>query len=398
MQPRLNRIGQGWQYGTLEFVLPDGSTWQIGNSPPVVSVRVNDPAMRWRMLKHPRLGFGEAYMDGQWDQVDGNLPEILEVCVRNLDRLSTSGLGGRWWQASRAYFRDFHTRRRALENVHHHYDLDYALYRSFLDQDHHYSCAYFKNQSDTLETAQQAKCAHIATKLDLPPQAKVLDIGCGWGSLALFIAEHYGAHCTGITLSKEQLKVARSRARKRGLDARVDFRLMDYRDIEGEFDAIVSVGMFEHVGKPGYNIFFQCLRDLLAPDGVALIHTIGRYSASGGADPWLRKYIFPGGYVPSASEILKSVEKNGLISCDLEFWRLHYALTLDHWNERFQAARADVTKRMDDRFCRMWEFYLQACSACFRYGDLAVFQLQMTRTLNRLPLTRDYIYQSSAAM
>lgn len=396
MQTRLNRIGQGWQYGTLEFVLPDGSTWQIGNDPPVVAVRVNDPAMHRRLVRHPRLGFGEAYMDGQWDQINSNLPEILEVCIRNMDGLNAGGSGAKWWQAVRAYFSDFHTRERALANVHHHYDLDYSLYSRFLDQDLHYSCAYFKNQSDTLETAQQAKCAHIAAKLDLPPNAKVLDIGCGWGSMALFLAEHYGARCTGITLSNEQLKVARSRAHERGLDAYVEFRLLDYRDIEGEFDAIVSVGMFEHVGRPHFDLFFQRLRDLLTPDGIALIHTIGRYSASGGVDPWMRKYIFPGGYIPSASEILISVEKSGLISCDLEFWRSHYALTLDHWNERFQTARAEVAARMGDRFCRMWEFYLQACSACFRYGDLAVFQLQITRTLDRLPVTRNYIYQSNA--
>jgi cyclopropane-fatty-acyl-phospholipid synthase len=212
----------------------------------------------------------------------------------------------------------------------------------------------------------------------------------------MYLAERHGVHCTGITLSQEQLKVAQQRARERGLQDRVEFHLQDYRDTTGAFDAIVSVGMFEHVGRPQYPLFFRRVRELLKPDGVALLHTIGRYSAGGGSDPWIRKYIFPGGYIPAASEVLAAVEAAGLIGTDLEYWRLHYALTLEHWNARFQAARADIAGHMGERFCRMWEFYLQACAACFRHGNLAVFQLQLTRTLDRLPVTRDYLYPMAA--
>jgi cyclopropane-fatty-acyl-phospholipid synthase len=218
----------------------------------------------------------------------------------------------------------------------------------------------------------------------------------------MYLAEHHGAHCVGITLSQEQLKVAQARARERGLQDRVEFLLQDYREgfagDTGGFDAIVSVGMFEHVGRPQYALFFRRVKELLAPDGVALLHTIGRYSAGGGSDPWIRKYIFPGGYIPAASEILAAVESSGLIGGDLEFWRLHYALTLEHWNVRFQAARAEIAAHMGERFCRMWEFYLQACAACFRHGDLTVFQLQLARTLDRLPVTRDYLYPAAAAV
>ncbi len=397
MQTLFNRMGRHWQGGTLEFVLPDGRIWRIGKGEPIVPVQVHDPGMVWRLLRHPRLAFGETYMEGLWDPVGGNMAEILKMCAHNIDRQRSGIWGADWLQKIFGSRRDLHTQARAKENVRHHYDVDYNVYKRFLDQDLHYSCAYFQAPDDALELAQQAKCAHIAAKLDLRPNATVLDIGCGWGSLAMYLAEQHGVQCTGITLSEEQLKVARSRARDRGLESEVNFKLLDYRDITGEFDAIVSVGMFEHVGRPQYDLFFERVRDLLVSDGVALLHTIGRYSATGGADPWIRKYIFPGGYVPSAAEVLNAVEKSGLVSCDLEFLRGHYALTLDHWHERFRAARADVVKDLGEHFCRMWEFYLQACAACFRYSDLAVFQLQLSRGSSRLSLTRDYIYHTGAA-
>ncbi|EMJ4931671.1 class I SAM-dependent methyltransferase [Pseudomonas aeruginosa] len=402
MQALFDLIGRRCCAGTLELVAPDGRRWRLGSGPDTAAVQLREPSALWRMLANPRLAFAEAYMNGQWEPLGGTLADVLRICVRNLDHLEPAVVPVQWWNRIRTQLDQLNTRRRAQANVHHHYDIDHALYRRFLDRDLHYSCAYFRDPDDTLEAAQQAKCAHIAAKLDLRPGARVLDIGCGWGSLAMYLAEHHGAHCVGITLSQEQLKVAQARARERGLQDRVEFLLQDYREgfagDTGGFDAIVSVGMFEHVGRPQYALFFRRVKELLAPDGVALLHTIGRYSAGGGSDPWIRKYIFPGGYIPAASEILAAVESSGLIGGDLEFWRLHYALTLEHWNVRFQAARAEIAAHMGERFCRMWEFYLQACAACFRHGDLTVFQLQLARTLDRLPVTRDYLYPAAAAV
>ena len=402
MQALFDLIGRRCCAGTLELVAPDGRRWRLGSGPDTAAVQLREPSALWRMLANPRLAFAEAYMNGQWEPLGGALADVLRICVRNLDHLEPAVVPVQWWNRIRTQLDQLNTRRRAQANVHHHYDIDHALYRRFLDRDLHYSCAYFRDPDDTLEAAQQAKCAHIAAKLDLRPGARVLDIGCGWGSLAMYLAEHHGAHCVGITLSQEQLKVAQARARERGLQDRVEFLLQDYREgfagDTGGFDAIVSVGMFEHVGRPQYALFFRRVKELLAPDGVALLHTIGRYSAGGGSDPWIRKYIFPGGYIPAASEILAAVESSGLIGGDLEFWRLHYALTLEHWNVRFQAARAEIAAHMGERFCRMWEFYLQACAACFRHGDLTVFQLQLARTLDRLPVTRDYLYPAAAAV
>ena len=397
MQALFDMIGRRCNAGTLEFIMPNGRRWRLGGGEPVVAVQVHDPSVRWRLLRNPRLGLGESYMDGQWDPVSGDLSDLLQVCVGSVDDLGPAGVMAEGWRRLRAYLNELNSRRRAKANASHHYDVDYAVYRRFLDQDLHYSCAYFQNPDDTLEEAQQAKCAHIAAKLDLKPGARVLDIGCGWGSLALYLAEKHGAECTGITLSKEQHKMACARARERGLADRAVFRLQDYRDMNGCFDAIVSVGMFEHVGRPQYDQFFRTVDSLLAADGTALLHTIGRYSPPGGPDPWINKYIFPGGYVPAASEVLAAAEKSGLISSDMEFLRLHYALTLEHWNARFQAARADIAAHMGERFCRMWEFYLQACVASFRHSDLTVFQLQMVKKLDRLPLTRDYLYTEQAA-
>ncbi|MGK2926244.1 MAG: class I SAM-dependent methyltransferase [Lysobacterales bacterium] len=402
MQAILDLIGRNCCAGALEFVTPDGRRWRLGKGDTTVALALRDPSLVWRLLRNPRLAFAEGYVDGHWEPLGATLADVLRICVRNLDHLEPAVVPVQWWNRIRAQLDQLNTRRRAQANVHHHYDIDHALYRRFLDRDLHYSCAYFRDPDDTLEAAQQAKCAHIAAKLDLRPGARVLDIGCGWGSLAMYLAEHHGAHCVGITLSQEQLKVAQARARERGLQDRVEFLLQDYREgfagDTGGFDAIVSVGMFEHVGRPQYALFFRRVKELLAPDGVALLHTIGRYSARGGSDPWIRKYIFPGGYIPAASEILAAVESSGLIGGDLEFWRLHYALTLEHWNVRFQAARAEIAAHMGERFCRMWEFYLQACAACFRHGDLTVFQLQLARTLDRLPVTRDYLYPAAAAV
>lgn len=395
METLLNRVSRRFGQGCLEFRASDGRVWTLGRNEPRAVLRLNDPAALSGILLNPQLRFGEAYMEGAWDPADGDLLHVLEVAMRmvasmqggRLDRLL--GNAGTW-------LGELNNPLRSRSNIHHHYDLDYRLYSTFLDKEMFYSCAYFddagREESMSLEAAQMAKCAHIAAKLDLRPGARVLDIGCGWGSLAFYLAQRFDAQVTGITLSEEQLKVARQRALERGLTRQVEFRLEDYRDTRGEFDAVVSVGMFEHVGRPQYKSFFKQVHDLLAPDGTALLHTIGRSTPPGGSNPWIRKYIFPGGYIPAASEIMAAMEPKGLILTDFEVWRLHYARTLAEWNRRFQTHRRRFAEKLGERFCRMWEFYLLVSEAGFRWGDLVVFHAQMERSLNRLPLTRDYLY------
>jgi cyclopropane-fatty-acyl-phospholipid synthase len=264
----------------------------------------------------------------------------------------------------------------------------------------HYSCAYFEHPGQDLESAQQAKCRHIAAKLLLRPDDRVLDIGSGWGGLALYLASRHKARVTGLTLSTDQYASATQRAQARRLEGRVDFRMQDYRqhirEHAGEYDAIVSVGMFEHVGRPQYPQYFDGLRRLLKPGGRVLLHTIGRSTPPVSSRNWVQKYIFPGGYIPALSELSPPLERSGLVLCDLEVWRLHYADTLAHWHERFRHARAEFASRLGERFCRMWEFYLQACEAMFRWGDLVVFQLQMSDGNAGVPLTRDYLYPAGA--
>jgi cyclopropane-fatty-acyl-phospholipid synthase len=282
--------------------------------------------------------------------------------------------------------------------VAHHYDLSDVLFRNFLDADRHYSCAYFRSPSDTLEAAQQAKAVHIASKLLLKPGMHVLGIGCGWGGLALVLAKHANVRVTGITLSKEQASIARRRAADAGLRDRVCIELMDYRDVQGQFDRIVSVGMFEHVGVPNYNRFFGTIVRCLADDGIALIHSIGRNDGPGVTSAWTRKYTFPGGYVPALSELLPAVEQSGLWVTDIEILRLHYAETLRHWRERFLRNKPVISAVYDERFCRMWEFFLATSEMAFRYDNLMVFQLQMARHVNAVPFTRDYMFAAEASL
>ena len=395
METLLNRVSRQFGQGCLEFQAPDGRVWTLGRNEPRAVLRLNDPAALTHMLLNPQLRFGEAYMNGVWEPADGDLLRVLEVATRMVGSMKSSRLDKTLGNLS-TWLGELNNPLRSRSNVHHHYDLDYNLYSTFLDKEMFYSCAYFndegRDEDMSLEAAQMAKCAHIAAKLDLKPGARVLDIGCGWGSLAFYLAQRFDARVTGITLSEEQIKVARQRAHERGLDKQVEFRLEDYRDTRGEFDAIVSVGMFEHVGRPQYKNFFQQVRDLLAPDGTALLHTIGRSTPPGGTNTWIRKYIFPGGYIPAASEIMAAIEPKGLILTDLEVWRLHYARTLAEWNRRFQAQRHRFAEKLGERFCRMWEFYLLVSEAGFRWGDLVVFHAQMERNLDRLPLTRDYLY------
>lgn len=386
----LERLGRHCSAGTLHVVAPDGQRWSIGSGLPEATLRLTDSAELRRMVVYPRLRFGERYMEGGWEPENDDLLAVLEVAMRNLQQMMTHG--NRHLRALLARVGELNSPLSARRNISHHYDIDTPVYKRFLDTEMHYSCAYFEREDMDLEAAQQAKCALIARKLDLRPGARVLDIGCGWGGMALHLARHHDVHVTGITLSERQLAIARQRAADEGLTDRVEFRLEDYRATEGPFDAIVSVGMFEHVGRPQYDTFFRKLNALLAPDGVALIHTIGRSTPPDEGNPWIRKYIFPGGYIPAASEMLAPVECSGLVLTDFEIWRLHYARTLAEWHRRFQAARGDIETLMGERFCRMWRFYLQASEASFRWGGLAVFHLQLTRRIDRLPLTRHYLY------
>jgi cyclopropane-fatty-acyl-phospholipid synthase len=282
--------------------------------------------------------------------------------------------------------------------VQHHYDLSNAFYKLWLDDDMLYSCAYFQSADDTLEQAQQNKLRHIAAKLDLKPGQRILDIGCGWGAMALYLAKVADVTVMGVTLSTEQLARAREQAKLRGLDNRVTFELMDYRNVQGPFDRIVSVGMFEHVGIGQFEAYFSKIRSLLTDDGVALVHSIGRKGGPGQTGAWIRKYIFPGGYSPALSETLQSVERAGLWVTDIEILRLHYAKTLRMWEQRFQSHRTEVATMMDERFCRMWEFYLIASELSFSHGKHMNFQIQLTKTVEAAALTRDYMFETEARL
>ncbi|MFN3954709.1 MAG: class I SAM-dependent methyltransferase [Pararhodobacter sp.] len=384
------------RHGGLTLVTPDGQRRSYGeNKEPAVTVRLRDATLARRLVIDPELALGEGYVDGALEIAGDDLQGLLELAMRNLHAAPMRGAirFKRLARRSRRLVDQFNPAARARRNVAHHYDLSGALYALFLDEDRQYSCAYFRRPDDTLEAAQHQKKAHIAAKLHLVPGMRVLDIGCGWGGMALSLARDHGARVLGITLSQEQLAVARARARAAGLEARVEFRLMDYRALEGRFDRIVSVGMFEHVGAPHFRTYFRTLRNLLAEDGVALIHTIGRSGPPGATNPWIARYIFPGGYIPALSEVSAAIERERLVSCDIEVLRLHYALTLRHWFERFSANEAQARALYDARFCRMWRFYLAASEQAFRHGGLCVFQFQLTRNQLAVPITRDYLYE-----
>jgi cyclopropane-fatty-acyl-phospholipid synthase len=380
--------------GTLTLVGPSGTRETFGSGAPVCTVRIADRATELAILTHPKLKIGEAYMNGGLTIEEGTLYGFLEICARNVARLETHPLWGLFERAGvlmrpLVYYNPV---TRARQNVAHHYDLSGELYDLFLDQDRQYSCAYFTDPNQDIETAQQNKKRHIAAKLLLDrPGMDVLDIGSGWGGLALYLARETGAYVTGVTLSEEQIKVSRRRAKEAGLDDQVQFRLEDYRNLTGRYDRIVSVGMFEHVGTRHYNEYFRKMRDLLADDGVALLHSIGRMAPPGGTNAWLRKYIFPGGYTPALSETAAVIERENLWLTDVEILRLHYAETLNRWHARFQANRDKVRQLYDERFCRMWEFYLIGCELSFRMMGQMVFQMQLARRQDAVPMTRDYI-------
>lgn len=366
-----------------------------GTEGPHITVRLHTRAVEFQLLLKPQLYTGKAFVDGTLTIENGSIYDFLDFVGMNLKLSTTNWVAPpglfRWPNAFLRYLRLVNSTARARRNAAHHYDLSDALYGLFLDSDRQYSCGYFIHPDDDLETAQTNKKHHIAAKLLIEPGQRVLDIGSGWGGLALYLARQTGARVTGITLSTEQLAYSRRRAREEGLADRVHFFLSDYREQTGTFERIVSVGMFEHVGVDHYRRFFGHLMDMLSEDGIALIHTIGRQDAPAATNPWLRKYIFPGIYNPALSEIMAAIEPTGALVTDIEVLRVHYAETLRHWRRRFLANRRQAAELYDERFCRMWEFYLAGCEVTFRYMASVVFQIQLARHQEAVPLTRDYV-------
>ena len=364
-----------------------------GTLGPDVTVRLHDRALPYKLFFNPYLYLGEAYMDGTLTIEKGTLSDFLEIATANLEFGQTLPLYSAysWFCWLGRYWQQYNPLGRAQAHVAHHYDLPDQLYDLFLDHDRQYSCAYFQSPGNDLETAQANKKRHLAAKLLLEPGQRVLDIGSGWGGLALYLARAGKGDVTGLTLSQEQLKVANRRATEFGLDDKVRFQLRDYREENGTYDRIVSVGMFEHVGVNHYPEFFAKVKELLSDDGVCVLHSIGRMGGPSTTCSWIRKYIFPGGYSPALSEVLPAIEGSGLWVTDIEILRLHYAETLRVWRHRFEANRARVAELLDERFCRMWEFYLAASEVAFRHGDHIVFQMQISKQRNTVPLTRDYI-------
>jgi cyclopropane-fatty-acyl-phospholipid synthase len=387
--------------GQLEILDAHGKRHIYGDgSGPRVAVQLKDATLHRGLFLNPELHAGEAYMDGRLVVTEGTLRDFLTLFADNRTRFR----GHPWQKMLRGAAKKFKRllQRNSVEksrrNVQHHYDLSNAFYKLWLDDDMAYSCAYFQSPNDTLEQAQQNKLRHIAAKLDLKPGQRILDIGCGWGAMALYLARAADVTVVGVTLSTEQLALAREQAKLRGLDNRVTFELIDYRLVQGPFDRIVSVGMFEHVGIGQFDAYFGKIKDLLTDDGVALVHSIGRKGGPGQTGKWIRKYIFPGGYSPALSETLQSVERSGLWVTDIEVLRLHYAKTLRIWEERFQSHRAEITTMMDERFCRMWEFYLIASELAFSHGKHMNFQLQLTKDVKATSLTRDYMFETEKRM
>jgi cyclopropane-fatty-acyl-phospholipid synthase len=380
--------------GSLRVLTAQGDTLVFGDGTgKPVAIRFTDAAAQRSLLFDPELKLGELYMDGRLVMAEGLIYDFLELVIGNLH-------GRAYPLSSRILFRvrtwlrglsQFNGRDRSKSNVAHHYDLNGGLYDLFLDSDRQYSCAYFTKPGQSIDDAQLAKKRHVAAKLAIEPHHKVLDIGCGWGGLGLYLAEIVGADVVGITLSEEQYAIARDRAVKKRLQDKVEFRIEDYRETQGQFDRIVSVGMFEHVGVGFYDTYFQHCARLLNEDGVMLLHTIGRTTGPGATNPWIAKYIFPGGYIPALEEFIPAAERAGLLVTDVEVLRIHYAETLRAWRERFVAKRDEAAALYDERFVRMWQFYLACCEASFRCGDDVVYQMQLSKKVDTLPITRAYI-------
>jgi cyclopropane-fatty-acyl-phospholipid synthase len=364
------------------------------NKTPII-LKILNKKLHYKLLFRPDLYFGEAYLDGDIIIENGTLTDFLDLALMNVGRKEINSFSQfiNKLSGSYRYLTNFNFIKKSKMNVSHHYDLSDNLYDLFLDPKKQYSCGYFKNENDTLETAQNNKIQHIIKKLNIQPNQKVIDIGCGWGSLAIDIAKSTNCEVTGITLSQNQLDYCLQKVRKLKLENQVIFKLMDYRELDEKFDKIVSIGMFEHVGRKFYKTFFKQIEKLLNQDGVALIHTIGSVNPPRDPHPWITKYIFPGGYTPSLSEVTTPIEKAGLIVSDIEVLKLHYSHTLRHWKENCLKNKTQIIEMFDERFFRMWEFYLTGCEIAFRWGDQVVYQLQLTKSYTSTPITRDYIYR-----
>ncbi|MGY3240219.1 cyclopropane-fatty-acyl-phospholipid synthase [Bradyrhizobium sp. USDA 4472] len=385
-------LSQFIRRGSMTVTTAGGTTFTVGDgSGEPVEVRFVNAEAERKVLINPELGLGEAYMNGEFVVERGSIADALAILLDQPELLPHWAKP--WWHLRYLvrHLRQFNPRARSRSNVAHHYDLDARLYSLFLDADKQYSCAYFETPDATLDDAQLAKKRHVTAKLLVKPGQRVLDIGCGWGGLGLYLAEIAGADVTGVTLSTEQLQVANARAAEKGLMRQARFLLQDYRDIKGPFDRIVSVGMFEHVGAQFYGTYFKRCAELLSEDGVMLLHSIGRSQGPDSTNPWIAKYIFPGGYIPSLSEALPAIEEAGLLVCDIEILRLHYAETLKAWRERFMARREEAVQLYDERFALMWEFYLAASEMTFRKQGMMNFQIQLTKRQGVVPMTRDYI-------
>lgn len=375
----------------------DGQKYIIGqpdkNDP--IEIKLKDKSLHYKLYLYPDLYFGEAYTEGTLYFVKGTLSEFLYLAIENIGRTKINKFNRiiNSLQGSFRFLTNFNFIKKSKVNIAHHYDVSDDLYFLFLDSLKQYSCGYFKSEKDTLEQAQINKINHIVKKLDIRTNQKVLDIGCGWGYLTIEIAKQHKCHVTGITLSENQHKFAINKVKELNLTNQVEIKLMDYREIKEKYDRIVSVGMFEHVGRKFYNLFFKKIANILNNEGVALLHTIGSVDAPRDPQPWITKYIFPGGYTPSLSEIAGPIEKSGLIISDLEVLKIHYAQTLRHWKERFIQNKAKVLKMFDEKFFRMYEFYLTSCESAFKYGDQVVYQIQLSKELDTVPSTRDYIYR-----
>ena len=361
---------------------------------PPIKIKILDKSLHTKLFLLPDLYFGEAYSNGSIVIDNGNLYEFLEIAMKNIGRGPTNSYASMIKKVIGAYeyVTKFNFVKKSKKNVAHHYDISEKLYDLFLDNKRQYSCAYFKNKNETIEQAQQNKINHVIKKLNLKPNLKVLDIGSGWGTMAMEIAKQSQCEVLGITLSENQLEYSRKMAKDLNLENQVRFKLVDYRELDEKFDRVVSVGMLEHVGKKFYNRYFKSIGDFLNDDGVALIHTIGSVMTPRDPHPWISKYIFPGGYTPSLSQLARPIENSNLIIADMEVLRMHYAHTLRKWRERFTNKKQQVLELFDEKFFRMWEFYLTSCEMAFKWGDQVVFQFQLTKKLLSVPNTRDYIY------
>ena len=381
------------------FILIDANSkkYIIGNPKKKVPIilKLLDKKLHYKLLIYPDLYFGEAYTDGTLEIENGSLTDFLEIIMKNIGRNEINIFGKilKKIRGTYRYLTNFNIAKKSKDNVAHHYDISDDLYDLFLDPKRQYSCAYFKSENESLETAQNNKIDHLIKKLNLKPNQKVLDIGSGWGSLAIEIAKKTKCEVTGITLSENQYKYSLNKVKENNLENQVQFKLADYRNLREKFDRIISVGMFEHVGRKFYKTFFRQVNNLLNYDGLALIHTIGSIDGPRDPQPWITKYIFPGGYTPSMSELASPIEKSGLIVSDIEVLRMHYSHTLRHWKERCISNKSKILEMFDEKFFRMWEFYLAGCEMAFKWGDQVVYQFQLTKNYRSTPNTRDYIYQ-----